>query len=217
MKLEWRSEWTKPSLIGTISFGVGVGVGYGIRSYLNYRLVKNMSSITEKIEIIEDQLEFELDLPDEITMIEEEEIESIEYVNESVTYSSSTFPDIEEDWDYEEEMKNRNPEYPYIIHRDEFDDDEHGWDKVTLTYYKGDNVLCDTDDTPIYNAEKIVGELIFGKGSQDPNVVFIRNEKLQAEYEVLLDNGYYQVEVLGDEFMSNFENQKTPLHKFKEE
>jgi hypothetical protein len=44
---------------------------------------------------------------------------------------------------------------------------------------------------------RLLEVLVFGHGSGDPNVVYIRNEKLQAEYEVLRDPGSYEIEVLG--------------------
>jgi hypothetical protein len=103
----------------------------------------------------------------------------------------------DETWDYEVELANRSPEKPYIIHRDEYFSDEMGYSQTTITWYDGDHILCDEDDAPIYNPEKIVGELKFGHGSNDPNVVYIRNEVLGAEYEVLFDGGHYLVEVLG--------------------
>ena len=37
----------------------------------------------------------------------------------------------------------------------------------------------------------------FGHGCDDPNVVFIRNEKLATDFEVLRHNGSYAEEVLG--------------------
>lgn len=104
-----------------------------------------------------------------------------------------------EDWNYTEELKHRSEERPYILHRDEFFSNENDYRQCSLTYYEGDNILCDEQDVPVYNPEKIVGELIFGHGSSDPSIVYIRNDRLEAEYEVILDHGYYQTEVLGHE------------------
>lgn len=127
--------------------------------------------------------------------------------------------DKDEGWNYEEEIEKRNPEEPYIIHKDEFFENEKDYRQSTLTYYKSDHILCDSDDTPVYNIEKVVGKLEFGKGSKDPSIVYIRNEKLEAEYEILLDHGWYQVEVLGQavEDHLNDPNVKHSLHKFREE
>ncbi len=112
---------------------------------------------------------------------------------------SNIFSDIsDDDWDYEYERSTRTEDEPYIIHVDEFVSDEMGWDsQSTITWYEGDQILTDTHDTPIYNPTSVVGELRFGHGSKDPNVVYVRNEKLQAEYEILRDEGNYMDEVLG--------------------
>jgi len=59
--------------------------------------------------------------------------------------------------------------------------------------------LCDSHDKPIYNHSEVVGELLFGHGSNDPNVVYIRNPKLEAEYEILRDEGSYEEIVLGEQ------------------
>lgn len=113
---------------------------------------------------------------------------------------TGTFPvNEDEDWDYTEELKHRSKERPYILHRDEFFSNESDYRQCSLTYYGGDNILCDEQDVPVYNYEKIVGSLVFGHGSADPSIVYIRNDKLEAEYEVILEPGYYQTEVLGHE------------------
>lgn len=105
-----------------------------------------------------------------------------------------------DEWDYRQEIQNRDKSRPYIIHVDEFVADEMGWDsQSTLTWYEKDQVLCDSHDKPIYNHQEVVGELLFGHGSNDANVVYVRNEQLQAEYEILRDDGSYEEVVLGEE------------------
>lgn len=111
----------------------------------------------------------------------------------------SIFPaNSDDDWDFDKEVMLRTPDAPYIIHKDEFFGDEMGWDtQQTLTWYEGDKILCNEQDIPIHKPDNLVGELKFGHGSGDPNVVYIRNESLQAEYEVLRDRGSYEIDVLG--------------------
>jgi len=111
----------------------------------------------------------------------------------------SIFAGNSDDWNYEEELATRSEAEPFVIHKDEFYADEMEYTQSTLTYYSGDNILVDEDDTPIYNHDSIVGPLLFGHGSGDPNVFHVRNDKRKAEYEILFDPGYYSVEVLGIE------------------
>jgi hypothetical protein len=111
----------------------------------------------------------------------------------------NVFEKSDDDWDYELELSTRSPDEPYILHVEEFENDEMQLGHSTLTYYQGDDILTDEKDTPIYNYKVIVGDLKFGHGSQDPSIVYVRNEKLAAEYEILLERGYYQTVVLGEE------------------
>jgi hypothetical protein len=151
---------------------------------------------------------------------EDGEITFVPLVEEPVTIHDTIFSDNgDEIWDWEIEKSVRGPELPYIIHHDEFFEKEaENYSQTTLTYYKGDNILCDEEDVPLYGLEMIVGELKFGHGSNDPNVVYIRNERLEAEYEVTLDHGYYMVEVLGQAIEDNLgKDVKHSVRKFKRE
>ena len=109
----------------------------------------------------------------------------------------NVFPEEDDNWDYDEEISRRGPELPYIIHRDEYFSNEEDYRQSSLTYYEGDSILCDENDVPVYNPERVVGTLIFGHGSRDISICYVRNPHLQAEYEVIVDHGYYQSEILG--------------------
>jgi hypothetical protein len=100
-------------------------------------------------------------------------------------------------WDYEAELALRTERVPYILHRDEFFNDEKGFSQHTLTYYKGDDIMADEQEIPVYNYYDVVGPLKFGHGSLDKNVFYVRNEKLHSEYEVVFATGSYEMEVLG--------------------
>lgn len=111
------------------------------------------------------------------------------------------FGDGDDSWNYDDERATRSKDRPYIIHVDEFVADEFDYEsQSTLTWYEKDQILTDSKDVPVYNHAAVVGELRFGHGSNDPNVVYIRNERLKAEYEVLRDPGSYQETVLGESF-----------------
>lgn len=102
----------------------------------------------------------------------------------------------DEDWDYETELQNRAPDKPYILHRDEFFGDEMGYEethggRVSMTWYEGDQILTDSKDVPIYDVAGMVGEFVFGHGSGDPNICYVRNERLELDIEILRDDGKY--------------------------
>lgn len=109
------------------------------------------------------------------------------------------FNERSDDWDYDYEIAHREPPKPYIIHRDEYDEMLDEYRQCALTYYEGDNIFTDEHDVPVYDAETIVGKVIFGHGSEDPSICFVRNEKLEADFEIILDHGSYQQEVLGEQ------------------
>lgn len=102
-------------------------------------------------------------------------------------------------WDYPTELAARTPEVPYIIHQDEFRESVDGYSQVTYTYYAGDDVLVDTDERPLPHADIIVGQgnLRWGHGADDIDVVFVRNEKLELDMEICRSPKSYEEEVLG--------------------
>lgn len=108
---------------------------------------------------------------------------------------------IEDDgFDYDEEMKTRNSDNPYIIHENEFLESVENYAQSSLTYYAGDDTLSDERDQVIPASDDIVGDENlhrFGHGSTDPRIVYIRNENLSTDFEVLLSDGKYANEVLG--------------------
>lgn len=135
--------------------------------------------------------------PSEIVAGIPESAEGVEVVQNIWDDVDNSVPD----WDWDAELKHREEisyDTPYILHRNEFFEDETNYGQTTLTYYAGDKKLTDEKDSPLYNQGDIVGDCLrFGHGSGDPHVVYIRNNKLHAEYEVVLHEGSYDVEVLG--------------------
>lgn len=98
-------------------------------------------------------------------------------------------------WDYDTEVSQRSKDAPYVIHKDEFDADEKGYQQTTLTYYAQDDVIADTLDVKLGgNWRALLGELKFGHGSDDPKIVYIRNEQTEMEYEVCFTNDSYEQE-----------------------
>lgn len=124
-------------------------------------------------------------------------------------------PPVEHEWNYHEELRRRSPDEPYVIHYDERD--EMDYQVVTLTYYDGDDVMCDERDTVIDEEERnrLVGESNlnrFGHGSNDPSVVYVRNDKLELVYEVVKSPNNYAEEVHGfshDSYSRNLERMRT--------
>lgn len=105
------------------------------------------------------------------------------------------------EWDRHAELRRRSPDRPYVVHVDERYEME-GYNEVTLTYYVADDVLCDERDEVVdpERRDDMVGEANldrFGHGSNDPNIVYIRNDNLEILYEIVRSPNSYAEEVHG--------------------
>lgn len=103
-----------------------------------------------------------------------------------------------EEW--EAELRRRTEEAPYILNKDEYEQNESGYTQVTLTYYAGDETLCDERDDVIEEQDDTIGLYNlkrFGHWSEDARVVYVRNDVKQLEFEILLHDGTYKEIVAG--------------------
>ncbi len=208
---------------GVVSLAVGATVGYilgkkrksvkteVVQPELNFNGVKTVKDLPTgdnrrppKVIIPAEHPVFAApEATDEDTVITIEPVgPEFEELNEVVAHN--VFAGNDSDWNYEEEVKHRTEFAPYVLHRDEYFEDEKDYAQLTLMYYAGDDILTNTeDDSPIYSYHDIVGDLKFGHGSGDPKVFYVRNDKRHAEYEIIHDPGLYSVEVLGHEIEDN--------------
>ena len=99
-------------------------------------------------------------------------------------------------FDNQEDPQNGEP---YVISVDEFTINDSGNRQVSVTYYLGDNVLADEQDEPITPIEKFIGQGSppFGRLSRDRNIVYIRNNRINTDFEIAKSEGLYSEEVLG--------------------
>lgn len=99
-----------------------------------------------------------------------------------------------------EETEDGNP--IRILSITEFMAGEKSYNQVTLTYFAEDDVLVDENEMPIEDVDATVGNANmdrFGYKSRDPKVVYIRNDRLQIDYEVVRHEGSYAEQVHGVE------------------
>lgn len=127
-------------------------------------------------------------------------LEGLEYIDVEEGETETVVEVVEEDEDDEEEVVVRNPNEPYIISIKEFMQDRDEYDKVTVSYFEDDDVLCDEREEVIPNVEATVGSdalTKFGELSEDSKIVYVRNERIKTDFEVLRDPGSYSEIVLG--------------------
>lgn len=79
---------------------------------------------------------------------------------------------------------------PYVISPEEFGDQED-YDKISLTYY-ADKRLADDNDELVEDVDNVVGlDSLNSFGEYEDDSVFVRNDILKCDYEILLDQRKY--------------------------
>lgn len=133
------------------------------------------------------------------------------YISEDAVFTPDQSPEDDEPEEDEEEYmeyESTSKEYaeydrnkkPYVIPLDAFTDEMIGYDKITLGYYEEDDVLVDDNEDMIDDIEYVIGYASldrFGDGSEDEDIVYVRNERVGSDYEVVRYHKSYQTEVLG--------------------
>jgi phage terminase Nu1 subunit (DNA packaging protein) len=108
------------------------------------------------------------------------------YTNYSNTDSLSEDSNVSK----EEVDENMINDKPYVISPDEFGEFDD-YEKISLTYY-ADQVLADEDDELVEDIEETVGfESLNAFGEYEDDSVFVRNDRLKCDYEILLDQRKY--------------------------
>lgn len=145
------------------------------------------------------KLKYHTASPEDISPKDQEKVEVAESIKKNIFDNTSPVEDDEDEFDIEFESSNRVADRPYILSHDEFFENEKDYSQNSLTYFEGDDVLTDEQDTPIRDVHGTIGadNLRFGYGSKDKNIVYIRNDRLSADFEVCRSFGTFTEEVLG--------------------
>ena len=122
------------------------------------------------------------------------------YAEKASTYSNR--PEVPR------KKKGPNPlgaEKPFAISPDEFGE-MYDYERVSLTYYAGDEVLADEDNSIIDDPEEFVGSNFADCiGEYEEDAAYIRNDQKQCDYEILLDTRSYKDVVAYNELMDDDE------------
>lgn len=94
---------------------------------------------------------------------------------------------------------------PYFISSEDYAYGHPEFDKLTLTYYAEDDILADEREEQVDDVERLIGADAldqFGKGaallSDDTDTLYVRNETLSTDYEVVRVYQSYHKVVLGE-------------------
>ena len=94
----------------------------------------------------------------------------------------------------------REAKEPYVISSEEFELEMPHYDKITLLYFEKDDTLADEGEETIPDPESYIGPdalTSFGEKCEDPDVVYVRNASVGADYEVIRIKSSYAESVLG--------------------
>ena len=178
-------------LSNVLLFTAGVAVG----SLATWRYFKT------KYEVVEDEIEEKTEETEETEGESEEESPEVleskmsykkpplkEYVKmvESNGYVPKTHMEEVEEEIANGELGDKDVYEPFIIRPDEYGE-LHAYETLSLNYY-ADGVLTDELDNPIEDVESLVpADFADHFGEYDDNAVFVRNDNLECDYEILRD------------------------------
>ena len=175
-------------LSNVLLFAAGAAVG----SLVTWRYFKS------KYEVVEDEIEEKTEEPEGKS--EEEDPEVLE---SKMSYKKPPLKDyvkMVEDCGYkpkthveevEEEIANgewddKDVYEPYIIRPEEYGE-LHAYETLSLNYY-ADGVLTDELDNPVEDVESLVpADFADHFGEYEDDVVHVRNDNLECDYEILRD------------------------------
>lgn len=178
-----------------IVFSVGAAIGSVAAWYVakkKYELIaqEEIDSVKEvfakKVAAISDD--------EEITEKEEDESNNPHDITKYATKLSNegytNYSNMEASTPEVETMKNIGIDRPYVISPEEFGELDD-YETISLTYY-ADEVLTDDMDELVDSIDETVGiDSLNHFGEYEADSVFVRNDRLKADYEILLDNRNY--------------------------
>lgn len=204
-------------LISSATGLVGLGAGYwAAKKRFDEEFDSRLEIETEKIRGFYKVPEQEFSTPEEavekLIVPTQDQVDKIEetVARERVAYDKIVPALITEEVEVQNVFRQTPPENCVeqerirVVSREEFEENENGWDTTTLTWYRRDDVLCGPDEEPIND---VIGHLgtefreKFGMDSNDPHTICIINETLEIGFEVVMHLSSYQEEVLGEDFV----------------
>jgi hypothetical protein len=108
---------------------------------------------------------------------------------------------------------------PYLIPEEVFmdeDEDQSKFSKITITYWEEDDTLCDEREAIIPDIEGTVGAInlhSFGQNEGQRDVIYVRNERLKADYEIVRESASYSKVILG--LKDDEDRPKVPIRRMR--
>lgn len=162
----------------------GLGVTVGMVTVWGYLKKKYEAISQEEINSVKEVFKRNNNNNREENIENNNDLEVSQYIDLSEKYK--------EVGDYEED-KDDYMDKPYVISPDDFGEFED-YERISLTYYEND-VLTDENDEVVDDIENIVGiESLNHFGDYEEVAVFVRNDRIKCDFEILKDNREYEME-----------------------
>jgi len=184
--------------LGLIAAGGVAGgiIGYFLGGLIIDQIVKRVSEIDETFEDFGDrQEESEHGV---VTVKEVRYKDYTKYAKEKGDLSELVKPYVSS-IDEESKKSNAKPEKIMIISRDDFESNR-SHNKEPISYYEDDTTFGNVQEDVIDDPVSIFGpniHLHFGEESEDPDIVYVRNENNGVDYEITRIHNSYSVVVMG--------------------
>lgn len=180
----------KNTFINVIVFAAGAAIGVAAtQQYFKKKYEKisqeEINSVKENISKKQSE-STEEESASEYSTLEDFDEEDHNNYNEILTSNGYT--------NYSDIGLSKEKEYstsePYVVSPDEFGEIPE-YSQISLTYY-ADGVLCNENNEPIGDVDDIVGvDSLTHFGEYEDDSVFVRNERLRCDYEILMDERDY--------------------------
>ncbi|MFA7675061.1 MAG: hypothetical protein WCY38_03245 [Endomicrobiia bacterium] len=110
----------------------------------------------------------------------------VEYAARLREQGYTNYSDIGTEDEEEVKKESMTVDKPYVIAPEEFGEFDD-YEKISLTYY-ADQILADDNDELVDDVEDVVGfDSLNSFGEYEDDSVFVRNDRLKCDYEILLD------------------------------
>lgn len=114
----------------------------------------------------------------------------IEYAARLREQGYTNYSDMADEKPEEVKEEYMSIDKPYVIAPEEFGDLDD-YETISLTYY-ADQILADDNDEIVDDVEDVVGfDSLNSFGEYEDDSVFVRNDRLKCDYEILLDQRKY--------------------------
>lgn len=189
--------------MGFVTFILGAAVGSAATWYLVKKKYEQLAQ--EEIDSVKEQFTYKKNSED--TSTSEKDLNDIQetakratekpsiadYAKELSKTGYTNYATISNADDEDDSIEARANKKPYLVSPEEFGErEEDGYHVISWTYY-ADHILADENDELVEDIEGSIGfESLNHFGDYEDDALFVRNDRLKADFEVLISAKTYE-------------------------